>query len=193
MRLINHLCVSIKIAKLLGPFMGVLPTAGFVFGNIQPDIAITTFVRNTEPGDRMRGHSYPTARKRIARLLDSLAEENVSDTVMAYRIGKIAHYACDAFTFPHNPDLFHGTLKEHMLYERVLEPEIDRMEFDPSQLGLMSASCFSERIGNLHREYASQKPSALCDAAYIMDALYASASLLAFFAGMAPALVGQMR
>ena len=80
-----------------------------------------------------------------------------------------------------------------MLYERVLEPEIDRMEFDPSQLGLLSASCFSEKIGNLHREYASQKPSALCDAAYIMVALYASASLLAFFAGMAPALVGQMR
>ena len=78
MRLINHLCVSIKIAKLLGPFMGVLPTAGFVFGNIQPDIAITTFVRNTEPGDRMRGHSYPTARKRIARLLDSLAERRMS-------------------------------------------------------------------------------------------------------------------
>ena len=193
MRLINHLRVSLKIAKLLGPFMGLLPTAGFVFGNIQPDIAITTFVRNTEPGDRMRGHSYSTARKRIAALLESLAEEDVPDTVMAYRIGKISHYAADSFTFPHNPDLFHGTLREHMAYERVLEPEIDSLDFDPSQLGLISTSFFAEKIGNMHREYESIEHSASSDAAFIADALYASASLLAFFAGMAPALVRPLR
>ena len=188
MRLINHLRVSLKIARMIGPFMGVMPAAAFVFGNIQPDIAITTFVRNTEPGDRMRGHSYSTARKRISALLDSL-----SDAVMAYRIGKISHYAADSFTFPHNPDLFHGTLKEHMVYERVLEPEVDSIEFDPSQLGLISSSFYAEKIENMHREYALKEHSAATDAGYIAAALYASASLLAFFAGMAPALVGQMR
>ncbi len=193
MRLINHLRVSLKIARMLGPFMGVMPAAAFVFGNIQPDIAVTTFVRNTEPGDRMRGHSYSTARKRISALLDSLSEEGLSDAVMAYRIGKISHYAADSFTFPHNPDLFHGTLKEHMVYERVLEPEVDSIEFDPSQLGLISSSFYAEKIENMHREYALKEHSAATDAGYIAAALYASASLLAFFAGMAPALVGQMR
>ncbi len=193
MRLINHLRVSLKIARMLGPFMGVLPAAGFVFGNIQPDIAVTTFVRNTEPGDRMRGHSYSTARKRMLSLLESLAEEDVPDTVMAYRIGKIAHYAADSFTFPHNPDLFHGSLKEHMVYERVLEPEIDSIEFDPSQLGLISTSCFYEKIADMHKEYEQTEPSAACDASFIASALHASASLLAFFAGMAPALAGNLR
>ena len=80
-----------------------------------------------------------------------------------------------------------------MVYERVLEPEIDSIEFEPSQLGLISTSCFYEKIADMHKEYEQTEPSAACDASFIASALHASASLLAFFAGMAPALVRDLR
>ena len=66
-------------------------------------------------------------------------------------------------------------------------------EFDPSQLGLISTSCFYEKIADMHKEYEQTEPSAACDASFIASALHASASLLAFFAGMAPALVRDLR
>ena len=85
-------------------------------------------------------------------------------------LGKITHYAADIFTFPHNLDLFSGTLREHMAYERRLDEafmlDIDAISDVPDQI----AAGVSGYLEGLHREYEATGPSMENDISCILRA-----------------------
>ncbi len=148
--------------------LGIISSAAYLFGCIQPDIAVLTYFIGTSPGEEGRGHSFRTAMRRIAELLPLLSRPGA---VSAYRLGKITHYAADCFTFPHNLDMFSGSLAEHMIYERVLDCQLrllmegaDFMPFpcpdgDPSYL-----------LASMHRSYVSTRRTVSDDLSFIIRA-----------------------
>lgn len=166
MRLISHIRLGLSVMARYP--MGIIESIAYLYGNIQPDVCFFSYLRNVAPGDEKRGHNYSTALGRIDSMEDSLVPDGI---VAAYTLGKITHYAADIFTFPHNPSIFHGTLKEHMKYERKLDRQLQEMleediEFMPENFlsGITSA------LEELHGEYEKNEPSTMNDISFIIYA-----------------------
>ena len=172
MRLKSHFSLARYMLGCMPSVAGPLEACAFLFGNIQPDLKINSYFRNVAPGDEGRGHSYNTAMMRITRILESLDQWS-SGIAFAYRLGKISHYAADIFTYPHNPDLFHGSLKDHMKYERVLDDHL-RAEiysrrgdtFVPER----TACALRSALLSMHEEYEKNEMSPENDLHFILDA-----------------------
>ncbi len=154
----------------LRPLPGLLEAAAYLYGSIQPDIFVKTYLRGVAPGDESRGHNYRTAMMRIERLLRSY--EGGRGIVSAYRLGKISHYAADIFTHPHNPDLFRGSLREHMKYERRLNRYLKaHLSSGEVRLNVRFTSDVLSELKARHREYEKLSPSPENDTSYILSAL----------------------
>ena len=179
MRLISHLRLSLHI--LSKHPMGMPESIAYLFGNIEPDLCFFSYFRNTEPGDRGRGHNYKTAMARIRKLELSLVPDGIA---AAYTLGKITHYAADIFTFPHNPHLFIGSLKDHMAYERVLDDmlssylEVCRESFIPDS---MEGAC--DYLAELHGKYEKEAASPSNDLFHILRAATALRTAFSYVSG----------
>ena len=163
MRLISHIRLALSI--LSSHPMGFVESLAYIFGNIQPDLCVITYFRGTSPGDERRGHNYRTAIKRIGKLEECLVPDGIA---AAYTLGKITHYAADCFTYPHNPDIFHGLLSDHMKYERKL----DRKLVSVLESGAMYADGVlyspSSFLSALHTEYMGKEMCEENDISYIL-------------------------
>lgn len=162
--------------------LGIISSAAYLFGCIQPDISVLTYFIGTSPGEEGRGHSFRTAMRRISELLPSLSQPGV---MAAYRLGKITHYAADCFTFPHNLDIFSGSLQEHMLYERVLDVHL-RMLIRSS--AFISFPCSEDDpsylLERMHCRYSSVRRTVSDDLSFIIQA---SSMLRASYGSRQPA------
>ena len=146
--------------------MGMLESIAYLFGNIEPDICIFSYFSGTEPGDEGRGHNYKTAMTRIRKLEMSLVPDGIA---AAYKLGKITHYAADIFTHPHNPELFHGTLREHMAYERKLDTAFESFLKSGAEVSSSDSLCIvSEDLERLHEKYEKLRVSVRNDILHIM-------------------------
>lgn len=91
----------------------------FLIGCVEPDLNVTTYLKGSLHGQRLRGHNYPNLLPRIQQLIEQLESSEMNRLLYFYRLGKLTHYLADAFTWPHN-STFPGTLKEHMAYEKKM-------------------------------------------------------------------------
>ena len=161
-RLISHIIIAKHLAKVLG--MRGIERYTFIFGSIEPDVAMFTYLRGLSKG--------------------SLTEKSQRALSYAYRLGRLCHYVIDSFTFPHNT-CFSGTLSEHMIYERKLHnylvSNIDRILRAANGVFIFSPSRFT----SFHDEYLTLEHDPESDAHF---ALIASLSAALSFRGEASLL-----
>lgn len=95
----------------------------FMFGNIYPDINVTSYLRGTFAHGEVRGHNFEHSLKRIKKLIKKLCKDKGRSRKFGFRkvfrLGELVHYTADAFTLPHNK-CFKGDLKAHVAYEKRL-------------------------------------------------------------------------
>ncbi len=166
--MISHIKLGLHVMRKHP--MGFFGSLSFLFGSIQPDICFLSYFCDVEPGDERRGHSYSTAIRRIQELESKLSKDSIT---ALYVLGKIVHYAADSFTYPHNTSLFHGTLKEHMRYERILDETLsDALESERYSGGNQTFSEVSSFVTEWHSFYEKHEPSAECDVSYIVSIVF---------------------
>ena len=181
LRFISHIHTGIYMLLQMRPSMGLLESAAYLFGSVQPDVCMKTYVMGVAPGDEGRGHNFRTAMLRIERLLENY--EGGGGIVSAYRLGKISHYAADIFTYPHNPHLFRGSLKDHMKYERKLNRYLK--SYLASGNVRLNVRFTTDVLGELrarHDEYEEMEHSPETDTSCILSAL-----ALVYLLGYVPA------
>lgn len=96
----------------------------FYLGAVEPDYQPVTYLRGWRIA-HYRGHHYACSLSAVRNLIAWISANGVNDFVSCYKLGKLAHYMTDGFTWPHNL-AFPGTMKEHMEYEA----DLNRRLFD---------------------------------------------------------------
>ncbi len=180
-RLISHIIIAKHLAKVLG--MRGIERYTFIFGSIEPDVAMFTYLRGLSKGRGVNGHRFDNVYQCIPKLF-RLTEKSQRALSYAYRLGRLCHYVIDSFTFPHNT-CFSGTLSEHMIYERKLHnylvSNIDRILRAANGVFIFSPSRFT----SFHDEYLTLEHDPESDAHF---ALIASLSAALSFRGEASLL-----
>ena len=166
MELASHIFIGHQIADALS--LSPLCRKAFIFGCIEPDCVMVTYLRGAAKGKGIHGHCWENIRKCITSLIDKC--DGRTGVLASFRLGRLCHYLVDAFTHPHNA-CFAGTLSEHMAYEDdltvYLKDNIGNLRVSPSSVTGFSFSW----VSRLHDSYMSENPSMGRDAFY---ALYAS-------------------
>lgn len=138
----------------------------FIFGNVEPDKNLFTYLHGMMKGKKFHGHNYENILPVIKKLFYSLQEKRNWGIREYYHFGKLMHYTADAFTFPHN-SFFHGNIKEHCKYEQELhkwfQSEMKRQEKNRRKGTIFSGAY----IEDLHEEYSKQAGSCENDCRYI--------------------------
>lgn len=159
----------------------------FLLGCVEPDWNPLTYLRGSLRHQFLHGHNAENAAKHLARLTQRLTRSGVQTPLQWFRFGTAIHYLADRLTFAHNP-CFHGTLREHELYETLLHgvflehlsaPEpVDR---SPEPFG--------------HAQYLREQRSYQTDCRYILGATLALCRQLSvqWVPEMLPALPGAQR
>lgn len=141
----------------------------FRIGAIEPDYDPFSFLRGRYTKDTFAGHSAVNGEYHICALLQKLSEKSRLSALDCYRLGKLTHFLADAFTYTHNP-AFHGSLREHLHYERrLLHPPLHMaMCNERQQNDVDAADDLWEYYQSLHRRYLRQSPSVQTDIQYIL-------------------------
>lgn len=94
----------------------------FVLGCIQPDHNPASYLKGSLRAQFLRGHNYENARRYMTRLADRLENREKLKLLDYYAVGKLIHYASDAFTYAHN-EPFTLNLRKHKAYEGQLQEQ----------------------------------------------------------------------
>lgn len=159
----THFKLAIRLCDQSFPSATVSQKAAFINGSIMPDINPFSYLRGfkTHP---FFGHDWQNAKGFIL----SSAQKLAAGKLGFYGLGVFIHYLCDAFTHPHN-DGFHGSLREHTLYEKRLHTCILQggNRFDTEILNCT----LPDFILRSHRLYEQATASLLTDARFILSAV----------------------
>ena len=118
----SHYYLGLYLSDMIFEDLNDMERAAFLYGCVEPDLNPGTYLKGTLCGQqKFRGHNYPNMLPCVEHLFDRLQNTKHVGIRYYYRMGKLAHYMTDAFTYPHN-QTFHGTLKEHVQYEAAMEP-----------------------------------------------------------------------
>ena len=168
-RLISHIIIAKHLAKVLG--MRGIERYTFIFGSIEPDVAMFTYLRGLSKGRGVNGHRFDNVYQCIPKLF-RLTEKSQRALSYAYRLGRLCHYVS-------------GTLSEHMIYERKLHnylvSNIDRILRAANGVFAFSPARFT----SFHDEYLTLEHDPESDAHF---ALIASLSAALSFRGEASLL-----
>ncbi len=148
--------MNLKSHLMLSAFlMNLVPVrkAAFLYGSVEPDIILVSYLSGSMHGKSFHGHDYINMSKRIQSVLARMQEGKGHGLVHSYRLGKLIHYIADSFTFPHN-EMFHGSLRSHMLYEDKLEKGLQRRLKDMQAGGCTMPPAFLlSHVFSCHAEY----------------------------------------
>ncbi len=167
----NHYELAIYLIRNYIHFDSEPANMAFIFGCIEPDLNIATYLKGSLSCQPLRGHHYPNMIPSIQSLLKKLQCSENRGFLYYYRIGKLVHYLTDAFTYPHNP-VFRGNLLEHIRYEKDLGNRFSTV------LSTWYAQPKVYDIDNLypyftamHDEYLKQQLKAAVDISFILDVI----------------------
>lgn len=104
----------------------------FIWGSIEPDYNVFTYLRGSIRKQVLRGHNYDNVIDSINSLITRLQDGMKNKYSYFYLLGKLIHYVADAFTFPHNKE-FEGSLAEHCRYEHKLHNEMKNIMINSSE------------------------------------------------------------
>lgn len=143
----------------------------FIWGNIEPDKNLFTYLHGLIRGVKFHGHNYENILPVMEKLFDSLHGKRHWGVREYYHFGKLLHYVADAFTFPHNR-IFKGNIREHCRYEEELHKRFLYMLQEPQKQLIQKRERYSDLdcIKNLHEEYLQQAGKYEIDCKYILKA-----------------------
>lgn len=138
----------------------------FKLGCVQPDHNPASYLKGSLRAQFLRGHNYENARRYMARLADRLENKQRLYLLDYYAVGKLIHYASDAFTFAHN-EAFTPSLRKHRAYEKELQEHF--LAFLRSNPTPCYAGCSGvmEAVEENHRRYLRRYTGILTDAHYV--------------------------
>lgn len=166
----SHLLLAKYLLKQIPDVDSVINQKIFIWGCIEPDFNVFSYLKGSLKCQKFRGHNYNSSSKYTAHVLEKLRGKKNWGLLEYYRLGKLMHYLSDAFTYPHN-DHFMGTLWEHRGYEARLHSYFavylkqcgkENMKDYPEDAG--------EYIGEFHSQYMIISGDANNDAAFITQA-----------------------
>ncbi len=147
----------------------------FLLGCIEPDYNPLTYARGSVKYRFLHGHNAENARKHLEHLAEKLTASGVKTPYQWFCFGAALHYLADSFTFAHN-SIFSGSLKEHRVYETLLDSCF--VQYLNEKSGNTYRSVLPMSLEGYHKEYLSAPRSFKTDCRYIVNAaLDLSASL----------------
>ncbi|MCH3917141.1 MAG: zinc dependent phospholipase C family protein [Spirochaetia bacterium] len=149
-----------------------LERKAFRFGCVEPDFNPGTFLKGSLHARAFRGHDFANSWKTIQRTATKMDTLRHSSVFTFYALGRLIHYVTDAFTYPHNVT-FHGTLKEHMAYEKKLGDSLLVILFtisgEKSSIPILSCDSVPLLFSNAHELYLEIFPSATTDIRWALN------------------------
>lgn len=138
----------------------------FLFGCIQPDCNLFTFLKGSPRELFLDGHNFKNTERHIFRSVEKLQNRDGWLMLKYYRLGKLTHYLSDAFTAPHN-DSF--SIADHVRYEIGMHDQLEKevaatFDFSTQSKG----SSIKEFILSAHNQYASSSKNQKTDVAYVL-------------------------
>ena len=164
----THLLLGQYLLKQLPVLHFDLYRKAFIFGCIEPDINVFSYLQGFFTCKKFKGHHYNNSKEYIRRTLKKLQGKPCWHFSDCYRLGKLIHYLSDAFTSPHN-ECFTGTLSQHSAYEAQLHLHFSAYlkkhgKKDP-KLRIGDAGAY---ITLVHKKYANMPGNCQNDAAFIV-------------------------
>jgi hypothetical protein len=167
MEMKSHVLLAKYLQKQIPDFDSTIYQKVFIFGCIEPDLNMLSYLKGTLKCQKFRGHNYNSSSNCTTHVLEKLQGKRHWSLWEYYRLGKLMHYLSDAFTYPHN-DNFTGTLGEHRVYEARLHSCFaaylkqcgkENTKDYPEDVG--------EYIGEFHRQYMRTSGDVNNDAKFI--------------------------
>lgn len=120
MKTIDHKTLGyLLLSKNINENLNLFEKA-FVFGCIEPDINILTYMKGSIKFKKLFcGHTRKHSLDYILKNLEYLNKQEKLNIFDFYKLGKIMHYIADSFTYPHTEN-FKGNIIEHTNYENKL-------------------------------------------------------------------------
>lgn len=141
----------------------------FLFGCVEPDINFLTYFRGFRKTQPFGGHNYRNAEQCIVRSAERLQRKERWRMWEYYSLGKLIHYICDAFTYPHN-EFFGESVTDHLRYEVRLYVYLQNniAEF-PGCLQECAGISAAKYILWAHHQYTCTSGSLITDIRYILN------------------------
>ncbi len=169
MRKKSHVLLSVYLINSLDSNMLQIHRKAFIMGSILPDC---------KPSFVTTKHNVEETFDKLCIFINNLANYSVSSkkfsTSYCRKLGEVAHYVADYFTFPHNK-VFNGTIKEHCLYEKKLKVALneyinsDEIYINKNIIsGFKTAGELCDYIIDLHSDYLKCNNSVESDCRYIV-------------------------
>jgi len=166
----SHKLLGQRLMEGLGSLPAPRCKRAFLFGCIQPDYNIFTYLKGSWRAQWLKGHNYKNSERCMNRTIYKLQSSSSWGMKEYYRLGKLIHYVSDAFTYPHN-DYFGENLKEHRCYEGTLNSHFKEYIDKPLSIQIGDiGDTIVDSISLIHRQYSDTFNSILTDAAYIITA-----------------------
>lgn len=122
MKTIDHHLIGLEIEEDMLGHMSLLQRKMFLLGCIEPDANPFTYLKGSMHFQKLHGHNYENSCRIIKKYLQVLTNTQKWSIFSYYKMGKLIHYAADAFTFPHNSE-FKKSLRAHIEYEEKLHQQ----------------------------------------------------------------------
>lgn len=139
----------------------------FLFGCVEPDYNVFTFLKGSLRESMFCGHNFKNAERLILRTAERLQQRKHWWILEYYRLGKLIHYLSDAFTSPHNDSY---SIADHALYEIRLHSYLAKCIAGSSG---MPQKCIGESVVEYilttHQQYINALKSPNTDVQYILD------------------------
>lgn len=173
MRTADHMNLSRYIMDHMDAGASKLQKAVFVFGSIEPDINMLTYLRGSIHGEeKLRGHNYENVMKYMEKLTKKLEKGGMGTIRQSFLLGKLVHYVADSFTYPHN-SIFPRNLREHCQYETELHGYVNKMiaSADVNMDSIDDERDIVEYLREIHDRYVGEAPGCENDYRYITHAI----------------------
>lgn len=166
----SHVFLARYLLNQISAFDSMKCQKAFIFGCIEPDFNMFSYLKGSLRCQKLRGHNYNSSNKYTIRTLESLQNKNNWTLRDYYRLGKLMHYLADAFTYPHN-DNFKGSLSEHRVYEAGLHLYFVAYLKQYNKVNKKDcAEDIREYMGESHEQYMKTSGDIKNDAKYITQA-----------------------
>lgn len=139
----------------------------FMFGNLKPDLK----------GEYLTKRHYPSlmfdeVMQRIRDFIQNVRLNQYNGPRVSEELGVICHYLTDFFTFPHNDDIYSGSLLAHYIYEkqegltirwRINEKRFDGWAHEAPKALPHTPDALVQYITEQHRCYVAQEAHDISD------------------------------
>lgn len=140
----------------------------FLTGCIQPDKNPLTYLKGSVNHQWMRGHNYKNAQRFMRKISSRLESRTVFRLYDYYTLGKLIHYAADAFTFAHN-ESFGAGLSAHRQYEISHQFSFLNYIQQNPRVHIQVSGSIMDTVGQYHWEYSRVPSYILRDCYYILN------------------------